>query len=94
MTLPRLHQAPKTPERILIDREEREAEAAAERAERLAREHDRRALNEAFARYAARHGWPEARGWAAAQAHFDPTSRNSRGHRAAGEVLFKPRRVA
>lgn len=85
----------RNPEQILIACEAGDESAAAARAERLEREQDRQELNDAYIRYARRHGWPEARGWAAAQAHFDPTAGQGIDHAAVAEQLFvKKRRAA
>lgn len=82
------------PERILIDSEAGDEAAADARADRLQREHDRDLLNAAYAAYARRHGWPEARGWAAAQAHFDPAAKRDESREAAELAFSKKRRAA
>jgi hypothetical protein len=84
----------RTPEQILIDCEDGDGLAAEARAERHERDRDRQELTEAFVRYARRHGWAEAKGWAAARAFYDPMAAKGSDPRAAAERAFKKARAA
>lgn len=75
-----------TPETHLINAEDRaEFFAARPAAEACPL---RAALVAAYRAYADRHGWPEAKGWAAAQAHFDPTAANRTSKRDRAEKAW------
>lgn len=77
----------KTPERILIDEEDGRAYATDARAGRLCPE--REALITAIAAYAAVVGWPDAKSFLAARAHFDPTTLKRRDPSAAAALFAR-----